>query len=90
MREPVLASELPRRAADFPRMWGAFTLYLEVFAAPSHRSDLTGLFLAGDTVFPGQGTLSVTISGFNAARTAARCLAQRTHRLSQPIKEATL
>ena len=44
------------------------------FAAPSHRTDIDGLFLAGDTVFPGQGTLGVTISGFNAARSADRRL----------------
>ncbi len=45
------------------------------FAAPSHRTDVRGLFLAGDTIFPGQGTLGVTVSGFNAARSAARLLA---------------
>jgi C-3',4' desaturase CrtD len=45
------------------------------FAAPSHRTDIRGLFLAGDTIFPGQGTLGVTVSGFNAARSAARLLA---------------
>ena len=44
------------------------------FGAPSHRTDVSGLFLAGDTVFPGQGTLGVTISGFNAARSADRQL----------------
>ncbi|MFO8149395.1 MAG: NAD(P)/FAD-dependent oxidoreductase [Trueperaceae bacterium] len=44
------------------------------FAAPSHRTDIDGLFLAGDTVFPGQGTLGVTLSGFNAARSAGRRL----------------
>jgi phytoene dehydrogenase-like protein len=44
------------------------------FAATSHRSDVRGLFLAGDTVFPGQGTIGVTVSGYNAARSAARYL----------------
>jgi C-3',4' desaturase CrtD len=46
------------------------------FAAPSHRTDVPGLFLAGDTVFPGQGTLGVAISGFAAARSASRYLAR--------------
>jgi C-3',4' desaturase CrtD len=46
------------------------------FAAPSHRTDVPGLFLAGDTVFPGQGTLGVAISGFVAARSATRFLAR--------------
>ena len=46
------------------------------FAAPSHRTDVPGLFLAGDTVFPGQGTLGVAISGFVAARSASRALAR--------------
>jgi C-3',4' desaturase CrtD len=51
------------------------TLHNANFAAPSHRTDIRGLFLAGDTIFPGQGTLGVTVSGFNAARSAARLLA---------------
>ncbi len=42
------------------------------FQAPSHRSDIKGLFLAGDTIFPGQGTLGTSVSGFNAARSAKR------------------
>jgi len=47
------------------------------FAAPSHRTDVPGLFLAGDTVFPGQGALGATSSGFIAARSAARRLRSR-------------
>ena len=47
------------------------------FAAPSHRSGIPGLLLAGDTVFPGPGALGVTISGYNAARTAHRALRAR-------------
>lgn len=47
------------------------------FAAPSHRSGLPGLLLAGDTIFPGPGALGVTISGYNAARTAHRALRAR-------------
>jgi hypothetical protein len=57
------------------------------FAAASHRTDVPGLFLAGDTVFPGQGTLGVAISGYVAARSAARYGA-RVRRLSTPT-EAT-
>ncbi len=37
-------------------------------AFPSHRTGLPGLYLAGDTVFPGQGTIGVTLSGINAYR----------------------
>jgi C-3',4' desaturase CrtD len=60
------------------------------FAAPSHRTDVRGLFLAGDTIFPGQGTLGVTVSGFNAARSAARLLGQtQTQRVTLP-REATI
>jgi C-3',4' desaturase CrtD len=44
------------------------------FGAPSHRTAIPGLFLAGDTVFPGQGLLGVTVSGHNAARSALRHL----------------
>jgi len=40
------------------------------FAARSHRVGPPGLFICGDTVFPGQGTIGVTLSGINAARDA--------------------
>ncbi len=48
------------------------------FAAPSHRTDVPGLFLAGDTIFPGQGALGATSSGFIAARSAERRLRSST------------
>lgn len=47
------------------------------FHAPSHRTDISGLFLAGDTIFPGQGILGTSISGYNAARTSRRYLQSR-------------
>lgn len=40
--------------------------------AQSHRTGLPGLFQCGDSVFPGQGTIGVTLSGLNAARDVAR------------------
>lgn len=58
------------------------------FRAPSHRTDIAGLFLAGDTVFPGQGLLGVTVSGFNAARSAMRFLRGAHRQAAQPIEEA--
>jgi C-3',4' desaturase CrtD len=45
------------------------------FNALHHTTGLAGLLLAGETVFPGQGTLGVAVSGFNAARSANRYLA---------------
>ncbi len=36
----------------------------------SHRSGVPGLFLAGDTVFPGQSTVGASLSGVAAARAA--------------------
>ena len=42
--------------------------------APSHRTHLPGLVLCGDAVFPGQGTIGVTLSGIIAARATARHL----------------
>ncbi len=50
------------------------TLAAANFQAPSHHSSIPGLFLAGDTIFPGQGVLGVSVSGHNAARSAARQL----------------
>ncbi|MDP8921413.1 MAG: FAD-dependent oxidoreductase, partial [Chloroflexota bacterium] len=40
------------------------------FAARSHRVGVPGLYICGDTVFPGQGTIGVTLSGINAGREA--------------------
>jgi C-3',4' desaturase CrtD len=39
-----------------------------LFFALSHHSGAPGLFLCGDSVFPGQGTIGVTLSGINAWR----------------------
>jgi C-3',4' desaturase CrtD len=77
----VMMSGSPRTFKNFTLRTGGTvggfpqTLQNANFAAPSHRTDIRGLFLAGDTIFPGQGTLGVTVSGFNAARSAARVLA---------------
>jgi C-3',4' desaturase CrtD len=48
-----------------------------LFGAVSHRSGAPGLFLCGDTVFPGQGTIGVTLSGINAWRSARHTLGLR-------------
>ena len=39
--------------------------------AVSQRTPVHGLFLCGDTTFPGQSTVGATLSGLNAARSAA-------------------
>lgn len=44
--------------------------------APGHRP-AQGVFLAGDHVFPGQGTLGVALSGINAYRDAMEFLGRR-------------
>lgn len=82
-----LRSGTPRTFARYTRRVGGTvggfpqTVQHANFGAPSHRTDVAGLFLAGDTVFPGQGTLGVTSSGVIAARSAAR-------RLRQPLAPA--
>ena len=55
------------------------------FRALSHRSGQPGLYLVGDTVFPGAGTIGVTLSGLNAYREVRaadaayeRCVAERS------------
>jgi C-3',4' desaturase CrtD len=48
-----------------PQTPGAATL-----GAASHRSGIAGLWLAGDTVFPGQSTVGASLSGVAAARAA--------------------
>ena len=39
--------------------------------ALSHHTTVRGLFLCGDTTFPGQSTVGATLSGYNAGRAAA-------------------
>ncbi len=55
------------------------------FNALHHTTGLAGLLLAGETVFPGQGTLGVAVSGYNAARTANRFLAANHRRSSTTV-----
>jgi C-3',4' desaturase CrtD len=50
------------------------------FHAQHHRSGLDGLLLAGETIFPGQGTLGVALSGYNAYRSAKRYLLRQNQR----------
>jgi hypothetical protein len=62
--------------------------------AQSHRTGLPGLFQCGDTVFPGQGTIGVTLSGINVAQDVARHVAaSRRHipttRASRPPQTIT-
>ena len=42
-----------------------------ILGALSHHTRIRGLYLAGDTTFPGQSTVGATLSGLNAARAAA-------------------
>ena len=43
-----------------------------VLGAFSHRTPVFGLFLCGDTVFPGQSTVGATLGGLAAGRAASR------------------
>ena len=58
------------------------TVSSAAFGAIHHTTPIPGLLLAGETVFPGQGTLGVSVSGFNAYRTTKRFLGRplQTHR----------
>jgi phytoene dehydrogenase-like protein len=55
----------------------------------SHRVGLPGLFLCGDSVFPGQGTVGVTLSGINASRAAVEYLGQIATRRTLRIRPAS-
>ncbi len=56
--------------------------------AQSHRTDLPGLFLCGDSVFPGQGTIGVTLSGINAARSAVQAASTASRRRYATVSAA--
>lgn len=81
---PGLRAGLRFSAAATPRTFAHYTLRgrglvgglkndvrHSLFGSLSHRTGLPGLYLCGDTVFPGQGTIGVTLSGINAWRSAA-------------------
>jgi C-3',4' desaturase CrtD len=69
-------SATPRTFARYTqRGWGIVggvrnDLRHTLFRSLSHRSGLPGLYLCGDSIFPGQGTVGVTLSGINAWRSA--------------------
>jgi phytoene dehydrogenase-like protein len=77
-RAVVLESATPHTYARYTgRMRGLVggmpqTPHHTFVGAFSHRTPLAGLFLAGDTAFPGQSTVGASLSGFNAARAALR------------------
>jgi len=48
-----------------------------LLGAQSYRSGVPGLYLCGDSVFPGQGTIGVTLSGINAWRSVRDDLGAR-------------
>jgi C-3',4' desaturase CrtD len=60
------------------------------FHAQHHSTGIPGLYLAGETIFPGQGTIGVAVSGFNAYRAARRFLNRQpsTHRALTPTARA--
>ncbi len=47
------------------------TLDVALFNAISHRSGISGLYLCGDHIFPGGGTIGAAASGIHAARSVA-------------------
>ncbi len=47
------------------------TPQVATLGALSHHTAVGGLFLCGDTTFPGQSTVGATLSGYNAGRAAA-------------------
>lgn len=50
----------------------AQTPFHALFGAASHRSGIDGLYLCGDHIFPGGGTIGVTTSGLHCARSITR------------------
>jgi C-3',4' desaturase CrtD len=62
------------RVGGFPQMPHSAN-----FNALHHHSGLPGLYFAGETIFPGQGTLGVAVSGFNSARSTQRYLQAQRH-----------
>ncbi|MCP8970714.1 FAD-dependent oxidoreductase [Ectobacillus ponti] len=48
------------------------TLQNALFQSVSHRTSLPGLWLCGDTVFPGAGTIGVSVSGYHVFQSITR------------------
>ena len=87
---PGFANGIVLLESGTPRTFQRFTLHSlgrvgglpqtvssAAFNAIHHTTPIPGLLLAGETVFPGQGTLGVSVSGFNAYRTAKRFLGRQ-------------
>jgi phytoene dehydrogenase-like protein len=78
----LLRSATPQTFERFTSRPGGFVGGLRqfpsvvAFRAPGHRP-AKGLFMAGDHVFPGQGTVGTALSGINAYRDAAEFLRRR-------------
>ena len=78
----VLRSATPSTFERFTSRPGGFVGGLRqvpavvALRAPGHRP-APGLFLAGDHVFPGQGTVGTALSGINAYRDAAEFVGRR-------------
>jgi phytoene dehydrogenase-like protein len=58
-----------------------------LFGSVSHHSGAPGLFLCGDTVFPGQGTIGATLSGINAWRSVRDSLGLSGWRAWVPLRQ---
>lgn len=84
----------PRSFAHYTlRGWGVVggvrnDLRHSTFGALSHRSGIPGLYLCGDSVFPGQGTIGVTLSGINAWRSVRDDLGIGRDRGGRPRQQA--
>jgi C-3',4' desaturase CrtD len=89
-RFPGITDGIVLLESGTPRTFERFTLHslgrvggipqttsAAAFGAIHHTTPIKGLLMAGETIFPGQGTLGVSVSGFNAYRTACRLLAAR-------------
>ncbi|MDX8289157.1 NAD(P)/FAD-dependent oxidoreductase [Metabacillus indicus] len=50
------------------------TLEHSLFNSLSHRTGIPGIYLCGDSVFPGAGTIGVSVSGYHASQSVLRDL----------------
>jgi C-3',4' desaturase CrtD len=79
MALPNLQEGLVEMVAGAPKAWERFTkrpdgivggypqtLNNALFRSLSHRTGINGIYLCGDSVFPGAGTIGVSVSGYHA------------------------
>ncbi|WP_338780017.1 FAD-dependent oxidoreductase [Metabacillus sp. FJAT-52054] len=87
---PLIEKGIVKEEIGAPKAWERFTkrkdgmvgglpqtLDHALFNSLSHRTGVKGLWVCGDSIFPGAGTAGVSVSGYHVYRSIMRALGRR-------------